>query len=75
MIVLREREVTIGVDHVVARIYVRVNALLDKLNGRWFFGEKFEARVRDDVSGEELRGMLQGAGVLFVREDLLEEKI
>jgi hypothetical protein len=75
IIVCRERQVTIVVDHVVARTYVRVNAQLDRLNARWFPGEDYSARVRDDVPGEELRAMLQGAGVLFVREDLLEERI
>jgi hypothetical protein len=38
-------------------------------------GERFSVKVRDDLEGEELRALLSGSGVLFVREDLLDEKI
>jgi len=75
LIVVHDRHVTIVVDALVARIPVRVNSQLDRLNDRWFHGEKFTARVRDDVSAEELRELLQDAGVLFVRDDLLEERL
>ena len=75
LIVERDRQVTVAVDHVVARILVRVNAQIDKANDKWFRGEKFTVKVRDDVAGEELRGLLQGTGVLYVRKDLLEERV
>jgi len=75
LIVERDRQVTVAVDHVVARILVRVNAQLDKVNDKWFRGEKFTVKVRDDVTGEELRELLQGTGVLYVRKDLLEERV
>ena len=75
LIVERERQVTVIVDHVVARILVRVKTQIDKINDKWFRGEKFTVDVRDDVTGEELRGLLQGTGVLYVRKDLLEERV
>ena len=75
LIVERDRQVTVAVDHVVARILVRVNAQIDKANDKWFRGEKFTVKVRDDVTAEELRGLLQGTGVLYVRKDLLEERV
>ena len=75
MVVCRGREVTVVVDQVVARTYVRVNAQLDRMNGKWFPGERFSVKVRDDLEGEELRALLSGSGVFFVREDLLDEKI
>ena len=31
--------------------------------------------VRDDLEGDELRALLSGSGVVYVREDLLDEKI
>jgi predicted Ser/Thr protein kinase len=75
MVFCRKREVTVVVDQAVARTYVRVNALLDRMNGKWFPGERFTVKVRDDLEGEELRALLSASGVLFVREDLLDEKI
>ena len=75
LIVERDRQVTVAVDHVVARILVRVNAQIDKVNDKWFRGEKFTVNVRDDVTAEELRGLLHGTDVLYVRKDLLEERV
>jgi predicted Ser/Thr protein kinase len=75
VVACRGREVTVVVDQAVARTYVRVNAQLARMNGKWFLGEPFSVKVRDDLEGEELRGLLSGEGVLFVREDLLDEKI
>jgi hypothetical protein len=75
MVVCRGREVTVVVDQAVARIYVRVNVQLDRMNKKWFPGERFLVKVRDDLEGEELRALLSGSGVLFVRDDLLNERI
>jgi serine/threonine protein kinase len=75
LIACRDREVTVVVDRAVARTYVRINALLDKLNNRWFPGDPFTVRTRDDVSAEELRTLLQGPRLLHVRDDVLDEKI
>ena len=66
---------TVVVDQAMAKTYLRVNTQLDRLNGKWFPGERFSVKVRDDLEGEELRGLLAASGVLFVREDLLDEKI
>jgi tRNA A-37 threonylcarbamoyl transferase component Bud32 len=75
LIACRDREVTIVVDRAVARTYVRINARLDKLNARWFPGPPFTVRTRDDVTGEELRALLQGLRVLHVRDDVLDERV
>jgi len=75
LIACRDREVTVVVDRAVARTYVRINALLEKLNSRWFPGEPFTVRTRDDVSAEELRTLLQGPRLLHVRDDVLDEKV
>ncbi len=70
-IVRRDQEITVVVDRAVARTYVRINAVLDKLNEKQFFGDPFTATVRDDVSEKELRSLLRSPGVLHVREDAL----
>jgi hypothetical protein len=75
MVFCRERQVTVVVDQAVARTYLRVNAQLERMNGKWFPGERFTVKVRDDLDGGELRALLSASGVLFVREDLLDEKI
>ena len=74
IVVRRDQQITVGVDKAVARTYVRINAAIDQINKKRFFGEPFTLSVRDDLSPEELRAFLQGPGVLHVREDLLDEK-
>jgi hypothetical protein len=61
-------QVTVVVDKALAKTYVRVNALMDSVNGKLFFGEPFTVKVRDDVSPEETRSLLAGTDVLFVRD-------
>jgi serine/threonine protein kinase len=75
MVACQGRKVTVVVDQAVARTYVRVNAQLRRMNGKWFPGERFSVEVRDDLEGGELRQLLSGETLLFVREDLLDEKI
>jgi predicted Ser/Thr protein kinase len=58
-------------DRAAAKTYVRVNALLDDVNARLFFGDPFTVAVRDDLPPGELRAVLQRPGVLYVRDDLL----
>ena len=65
--------VTVVVDRAVANTYVRIHALADRINARMFFGEPIVAAVRDTISPEELKALLEGPGVLFVRGDVLGE--
>lgn len=68
-----DRQVTVVVDKAVARTYVRINAMLDKINEKMLFGEPFSVTVRDDLSAPDTRSLLQGPGVRYVREDVLDE--
>ena len=61
--------ITIVADKALARTYVRINALVDAMNARMFFGEPFKVVVRDDLTAEETRALLTSPGVLYVRED------
>ena len=73
-IIVREgTRVVVVVDRAVAKTYVRVNALMDQVNTRMFYGDPFEVRVQDGLGHEEERKLLQGPGVAFVRQDVLEE--
>ena len=75
IIVRSDREVTVVVDKAVARTYVRINAWMDKINERRFFGEPFTVTVRDDLSGTETSSVLQGPGVRYVRDDVLDQEL
>jgi predicted Ser/Thr protein kinase len=66
--------VTVVVDKAIARTYLRVNAALDAVNGRMFFGDPFTLEIREEVRPEEVRALLAGSGVLFVRDDVLEAR-
>jgi tRNA A-37 threonylcarbamoyl transferase component Bud32 len=61
--------ITVIADKALARTYVRVNALVDAINAKMFFGEPFTVVVRDDLAAEETKALLTGPGVLYVRED------
>jgi hypothetical protein len=56
-------------DKALARTYVKLNALVDSMNARVFFGEHFQVVVRDDLTAEETRALLTGPGVLYVRDE------
>jgi len=62
-------KLTVVADKAVARTYVRINAIVDKVNGSMFFGEPFTVAVREDLAPEESRALLTGPGVLYVREE------
>jgi len=74
LIVRQDRRLIVAVDRSVARVYVRINAAMDRLNGKWFPGDDFTVAVRDDLSPEEQRALLQGSGLLYIREDVLDSE-
>jgi serine/threonine protein kinase len=74
-VIVREGgRVSVIVDRAVAKTYVRVNALMDQVNSRMFYGEPFTVVVRDGLSPDEEKAVLQGPGVIFVRPDILESE-
>ncbi len=69
VVVMRGREVTVLVDRAVAKTYVRINAWMDQINRKMFFGEPFTVAVRDDLTPEQELEFLKASGVLYVRDD------
>jgi serine/threonine protein kinase len=63
-------EVTVVADQAVARTHVRLNALIESVNTRMFFGEPFRLTVRDPLTDDESRALLASAAVLYVRDDV-----
>jgi serine/threonine protein kinase len=70
----QDQQVVVIVDDAKANTYVRISAAMNKVNEKRFFGEPFEVTVRDDVSPETLRAMLQTQLVLHVRDDALDQE-
>jgi predicted Ser/Thr protein kinase len=66
---------TVVVDQAVAKTYLRVNTLLERINASMFWGEPFSVSVRDDLGPDETRALFAGSGVLYVRKDVLEQKV
>jgi hypothetical protein len=70
-IFVRGSRITVVVGKAEARVYVRVNDLLETINGKLFYGDRFEAIVRDDLAPDQFREALREPGVVYVREDVL----
>jgi hypothetical protein len=69
LIVCKEGNFTVGVDRAVGQLYGRINAQLNQCNSKLFFGHHMSVVIRDDLSPEETRQLLAGAGVQYVRDD------
>jgi hypothetical protein len=64
--------ITIFADAAPARLYVRVNSLVDAINHKHFLGEDIQAKIQDDLSAEEFHQALRQPGIAYVRSDVLE---
>jgi hypothetical protein len=42
------------------------------VNEKLFFGERFHLAVREGLGAEEMRVLLEGPGLLYVRPDVVE---
>jgi serine/threonine protein kinase len=71
LVTLSGNQITVGADKALAKTYVRANALVEEFNSRLFAGEPLHVVVRDDLTPEQVRALLAGPGVLYVREDAL----
>jgi len=72
LIVCGEGKITVGVDRAVGQLYGRINEQLNQCNQKLFFGQPMSVVIRDDLSPEETRQMLAGAGVQYVRDDAIQ---
>jgi len=64
--------VTVITDRMQAKLYMRINSLLESVNKKLVFGQPIRLTLRDDVSDQEFKSVLQQGGVLYVREDVFE---
>jgi tRNA A-37 threonylcarbamoyl transferase component Bud32 len=64
-----EGQFTVVAEAPTAKTYLRLNALLTTANQRLFHGKPMTMVVREDVGPDELRALLQRAGVQYIRDD------
>jgi len=70
-IIVSGNQVIVVVDQAKAKIYIRINSLVNLVNKKIYFGDHIEAVVRDDLSSEEFTQILREPGVIYVRDDVL----
>jgi serine/threonine protein kinase len=70
-IIVRGDQVTVAVDQAKAKLYIRVNSLVDSVNKKLYFGGNVEAAVRDDLSSDEFQRILREPRVIYVRDDVI----
>ncbi len=69
MVTMRDDRLTVVVDKAPARVYIRINALLDELNRSLFLGKDFKAEIKTEVTDAEAHTMLTQVGVVYAREE------
>ena len=74
IIIFHEDQATVLTDKALARTYVRINALMDKINRKKYFGDPYSVTIRDQATPEEEREALATPGILYVRKDVLGEE-
>ena len=62
-------KLTVVTDKALAKTYVRLHAEVDAINRAMFLGDPFTLVVRDDAGPDEVRALLAGPGVLYVRDE------
>jgi serine/threonine protein kinase len=65
----QDGKITVGVDQAGGQLYGRINTQLSNCNRKLFFGQPMSVVIRPDLSAEETRLLLAGAGVQYVRDD------
>jgi serine/threonine protein kinase len=69
VIAAQEGKITVVVDRAPGQLYGRVNQHLNAANRKLFTGKPLTAMIRDDLTPDEVRQLLTGPGVQYVRED------
>jgi hypothetical protein len=69
VIVCIDRRITVVVDRAVSQLYGRIHTQLNECNRRLFFGQPMSVAIRHELSDPELRQLLSGPGVHYVRAE------
>jgi serine/threonine protein kinase len=70
---VKEGRITVVVEKAQAKIYIKVNSLINALNKKLYFGKPLTVAVRDDLSKDDFQRMMREPGVAYVSEDSILE--
>ena len=74
LIVYAESKFIVGTDRAAGQLYGRINQELNRCNRKLFFGPPMSVAIRDDLTAQEIRQLLAGAGVQYVRDDATQAR-
>ena len=69
MVTARDKYMTVVVDQIQAKTYLRVHGTIDAINRKLFFGEPLTVTLKDSISPEEYNQMLHARGIIYLRDD------
>lgn len=68
---LKDDEIMVVVEQAKAKLYLRINSLVEAVNKKLYFGALVKAFVRDDLSTKDFQQVLREPGILYVRKDIV----
>jgi predicted Ser/Thr protein kinase len=69
LVTVRDDRLTVVVDPAPAKVYLRINALLDELNRSLFVGKDIKGEIKTDIDDVQARTMMTQMGVVYAREE------
>ncbi len=75
VIVCQDRRITVVVDRAVSQLYGRIHTQLNEGNRKLFYGQPWSVAIRHDLTDAELRQLLSGPGVHYVRAEPGQEPV
>lgn len=69
MVTADGKHLTVVVDQIQAKTYLRIHGTIDAINRKLFFGEPLTVALKDDISPEEYRQMLRAPGIIYLRDE------
>jgi hypothetical protein len=68
---LKDDQIIVIVDQAKAKLYLRINSLVEAVNKKLYFGAPVKAAVRDDLSIDDFQRILREPGIMYVRENIV----
>jgi tRNA A-37 threonylcarbamoyl transferase component Bud32 len=75
VIACQDRRITVVVDRAVSQLYGRIHTQLNECNRKLFYGQPLSVAIRHDLTDAELRQLLSGPGVHYVRAEPGQEPV
>jgi predicted Ser/Thr protein kinase len=69
-VLIRNDQVVVVLDKAPAKTYIHISSLIDSVNARLFYGKPLTCSIRDEMTDQEIAGLLRQSGVAYVRDDV-----